>query len=126
MMPPSTPSNNPDMGPVLRKTTILVFPPSLILLIIHGIVSGKVVPALGLLPLAGSALLGLFLVYRDVLVGGGSPVRLTVPQVLIADTLLAATLFVVLVISWIVVSEDWDGGLVMLGTYCTVPLMMNV
>ncbi|KAL9108679.1 MAG: hypothetical protein Q9227_006625 [Pyrenula ochraceoflavens] len=123
-MPPS--SAQPDLGPILRKTTIVVFPPAFLLCLIHGIITNKAVPALGLIPLAGSALLGLFLLYRDKLAGGGSPIRLTFSQILIADTLLACVLFVILVISWIVVPDEYEGPPTMLGTYATVPLMINI
>jgi hypothetical protein len=111
----------------LRKLTIIVAPPGFILNLIHGIVSGKAFPALGLIPLAGSALLGASLLYRNKISYGGSPISLSPSNIIAVDFGLAALYFIFLIFSWIVVPHDgWDGGLVMLGTYGTVPLMVNV
>lgn len=109
----------------LRKTTILVFPPAFILCLIHGIISGIAVPALGLIPLFGSAILGSFLMYRDQITFSGSPISLTRAHVCACDFLLGVVLLIILIISWIVVTDSWDRGAIMLGTYATVPLMMN-
>lgn len=109
----------------LRKITILVGPPGFILNLIHGIISGKAFPAFGLIPLAGSALLGASLLYRDQISYGGSPISLSPSNIIAADSALAVLYFIFLIFSWIVV-PGWDGGQVMLGTYGTVPLMVNV
>lgn len=82
-------------------------------------------PALGLIPLGLSALLGVYLLYRDKVVGAGSPIQLTGQQILVADTLFSAADFIVLLLSWAAIPSDYDEGRVMLGTYSTIPLMVD-
>lgn len=84
------------------------------------------VPALGLIPLMLSSLLGAFLMYRDQISFGGSPIHLTRAQVCIADFCIAAFLMTILVLSWIFVTQTYRRGAIVLGTYATVPLMLNL
>lgn len=109
----------------LRKVTIFTFPPAFILCLIHGIISGQAVPALGLIPLFGSTVVGMFLMYRDQITFAGSPISLTRAHVCACDFVIGVVLLIILIISWIVVTKNWDRGAIMLGTYATVPLMMN-
>ena len=110
----------------LRKVTIFAFPPAFILCLIHGIIAEVAVPALGLIPMFASAVLGAFLMYRDKISFGGSPVSLTRAQVCLADFGLGVALIGILIPSWIIVPQSYPRGKVMLGTYATVPLMMNL
>lgn len=125
-MPPSlvTP---PHLMFFLRKSTVFSFAPAFILCIIHGIVAEMAVPALGLIPMFFSSLLGAFLMYRDQISFGGSPITLTRANILFADLALGTGLLLILILSWIFV-PGWrsDGGQVMVGTYATVPLMLNL
>ena len=113
---------------MLRKITIIAFPPGFILNLIHGIVSHKAFPALGLIPLAGSALLGASLLYRNKISYGGSPISLSPANILMIDFALAVLFLIFLIFSWVIVpGHDWsDPSEVMLGTYGTVPLMGNL
>jgi hypothetical protein len=112
----------------LRKVTVFTYPPAFILCLIHGIVSGCAVPALGLIPAFGSSLLGASLMYRDKVTFGGSPVIIQRGHVCVCDFILAVGLLIILIISWVVVPHfnRYEGSQIMLGTYATVPLMVNL
>ena len=125
-MPPQL-ALTPQLTLFLRKTTVFTFPPAFILCIIHGIVAECAVPALGLIPLFASAILGTFLMYRDKIAFGGSPVSLTRAHVCLADFGIGFALMAILIPSWIVVPQTYGNrGDIMLGTYATVPLMVNL
>ncbi|KAI8244503.1 hypothetical protein K4K57_004902 [Colletotrichum sp. SAR 10_99] len=111
---------------VLRKITIFAFPPAFIILLIHGIISNCAFPALGILPLAASAILGLFIIRRDLIAALGSPIQaLTPSNVFFADATLGIFHLVFLFISWALIRDPWDRGQIVLGTYGTVPLMLD-
>lgn len=111
---------------VLRKITIFAFPPAFIILLIHGIISNCAFPALGILPLAASAILGLFIIRRDLIAALGSPIQaLTPSNIFFADAALGIFHLVFLFISWALIREPWDRGQIVLGTYGTVPLMLD-
>lgn len=125
-MPPSL-TITPHVSLLIRKATVFTFPPAFIICLVHGLVSQIPVPALGLIPMFFSALLGAFLMYRDQITFGGSPITLTKANVLFADLTLGVSLLVILILSWIFVPvHRYHGGEVMLGTYATVPLMANL
>ncbi|KAF2095903.1 hypothetical protein NA57DRAFT_78678 [Rhizodiscina lignyota] len=116
----------PHLTFFLRKTTVFTFPPALILCVVHGIVAECAVPALGLIPLFASAVLGAFLMYRDKIAFSGSPISLTRAHVCLSDFGLGVALIAILIPSWIFVPQCWQHrGDIMLGTYATVPLMIN-
>ncbi|CAN8103997.1 unnamed protein product [Discula destructiva] len=110
----------------LRRITIFTFLPALILFIVHGVRSKYAFPALGLVPLAASAFLGLLLLHRDSVAGLGSPIQLlSASNVFFADTILAGSFLACLILTWIFLAEPWSTGVVILGTYCSVFLMVS-
>lgn len=112
---------------MLRRITIFSFPPAFIMLLIHGISSSKPFPALGLLPLAASAVIGSMLLYRERVVAGlGSPVQpLSASNIFFADVLLALWHLGFLIPTWVSLPRQWGEDAV-LGTYCSVFLMVNL
>jgi hypothetical protein len=123
-MPPSL-TTTPHVTLFLRKATVFVYPPAFILCLAHGIAAECAVPAVGLIPLFFSSLLGAFLMYRDKIAFGGSPITLTRAQICTSDLGIASALLLVLILSWIIMPEDYARRRVVLGTYATVPLMTN-
>ncbi|KAG9679334.1 hypothetical protein KCU99_g3088, partial [Aureobasidium melanogenum] len=105
---------------ILRTTTLIAFFPALGLLIPYGIVSTTTVPALGLIPAFFSATFSLL----------SLKVNFRWSQlVLYIDTSLAIFIFSILLPFWVLSAgrRRWEdgGGVVMLGTYGTVPLLMD-
>ena len=105
---------------VLRTTTIVTFLLAFALLIPYGVTTAAVLPALGLVPAFISAIL--------------SPLALnTSPRwtwfILCMDTFVAVFLFSILMPFFIITagSMSWlSNGTVMLGTYGSVPLMIDL
>jgi hypothetical protein len=104
----------------LRLATILSFAPAFPLCVAHGVVSHHAVPAVGLVPLAASAGVGIALLSRQ------SDRKLHPAAVLAADSVLAAALMVVLVFTWIEAPRSRDAGLSMLASYATMPLIVSL
>lgn len=106
---------------ILRTTTLISFFPALGLLIPYGIVSNTVFPALGLVPAFFSAILGLLS-----LMGNFRWSQLVVYM----DMFLAISILSILLPFWVLNAgrRQWwhSAGVVMLGTYGTVPLLMNL
>lgn len=104
-----------------------MFPPAFILSVFHGIGSGYAFPALGLLPLAGSALMGLSLIYRDKVAAFASPVQALSPSnIFLADGVLSISLLAVLIPTWVFLARPNDEDMIVLGTYCSVFLMASL
>ncbi|OLN95752.1 hypothetical protein CCHL11_02718 [Colletotrichum chlorophyti] len=119
----TSPSNNI----ILRRLTLFPFPPAFILLLAHGLASEQAFPALGILPLAASAVLALFILNRDVVAALGSPVQaLSESNVFWADVLLAALHLGFLIPSWILLIQPWRREQIVLGTYGTVFMMLDL
>lgn len=127
-MPPSAASPPTATTILLRKIAIYIFLPAFPLLLAHGIASGKALPALGLLPLAGSALLAALLLYRDRVAAIGSPIQsLSAANVFFADALLALTQLGMLIGSWVILTDTWrHNSELILGTYATVFMMVDL
>lgn len=119
-------SNSVPAQRTLRLVTLITFPPAFIMLLIHGILGGGAFPAVALIPLAISALLALYLLNPNAVTAGGSAITLADGHVVAIDLSLAIWLFVMCICSWINVPR-WrhDRGLVMLGTYGSVWVMVN-
>ncbi|GKT45270.1 uncharacterized protein ColSpa_05451 [Colletotrichum spaethianum] len=112
---------------VLRRLEIFAFPPAFILLIAHGIASECAFPALGLLPLAASAVLATFILNRDVVAAIGSPIQsLSESNIFWADCLLAIFHLSFLIPSWALLTQVWPDPLIALGAYCTVFMMFDL
>lgn len=126
---PTTTSPPTSTMALLRRITIFTFLPAFPLLLAHGIASGKAFPALGLLPLAGSAILAALLVYRDRVAAIGSPIQSLSPSnIFFADLLTGILLLAFLIGSWISLTNTrwYETPLIILGTYGTVFLMINL
>ncbi|KAL2878931.1 hypothetical protein SGCOL_005629 [Colletotrichum sp. CLE4] len=94
----------------LRRLEIIAFPPAFILLLAHGIASERAFPALGLLPLAASSVLGLFVLNRDAVAAIGSPIQaLSESNIFWADCLLAVFHLSFLIPSWILLTDSMRG-----------------
>ncbi|KAK2051601.1 hypothetical protein LY76DRAFT_674293 [Colletotrichum caudatum] len=91
---------------VLRKLTIVTFPPAFILLLIHSIITNCPFPALGILPLFASA-------------------ALSSSDVFFAGLFLAILHFIFLFVSWAIIQHPRNRDQIVLGTYSTVPLMID-
>jgi len=110
----------------LRLATVLSFIPAFPLCLVHGVISHEPVPAIGLLPLAFSAAMGIVLCQSP-----QRRSRVSHPAAIFtADVVLAAGLMVVLVFTWIVSphSRYWppsNASLSMLAAYATMPLLVN-
>lgn len=126
-MPPSNRLDGANSTVLLRKITIFTFPPACIMLILHGVLSQFAFPALCVIPHAASAVLGLFLLYRDRVASVGSPVQaLSAKSIFFADTIIAGTFFVFLILTFVFIAKPYDRGLVVLGTYSSLFMMVNL
>ncbi|UNI13358.1 hypothetical protein JDV02_000108 [Purpureocillium takamizusanense] len=133
MTPPN--STKPDsyiVARLLRYLSTATLPIGVALLVAHGVKTAHVVPALGLLPLTGSALLAIVSLRRQKTMAVWSPVhRIAAQTILIADFILGLLYLAVLIPSWITLSQrHWrdptNNSLVILGTYGTVLLLLNL
>jgi hypothetical protein len=104
----------------LRATCLVDFFPGITILLVQGILSKEVVPAIGILPLFFSAILGCFLISRAAMVKCNCQGLEGHPATLVVDMLIGIGLMVVVIITWVKM-KDW----VMLGTYGTVFLIIN-
>ncbi|KAF1815763.1 hypothetical protein P152DRAFT_455479 [Eremomyces bilateralis CBS 781.70] len=107
----------------LRLLTALTFIPAFPLCLAHGINSGRAVPAVGLVPLAGSAVFAIFLIQWKKQREDATPVH---PAILyVVDSVLATGLMIVLVYTW--VDLTWvTRSQTMLAAYATFPLLVNL
>ncbi|GKT61679.1 nucleosome binding protein [Colletotrichum tofieldiae] len=118
---------SPSSIVTLRRLEIFAFPPAFILLIAHGVASERAFPALGLLPLAASAVLAAFILNRDAVAAIGSPIQsLSESNIFWADCLLAVFHLAFLIPSWALLTQPWHEPLIVLGTYCTVFMMFDL
>jgi hypothetical protein len=110
----------------LRALSILTFPPAFLLLLIQGIISSRVLPALGILPLFFSSAFAVLLLANERKCGCQSSGLSGTPIHLVFDVLLGAALLVLLILTWVFLPHHYDGGMVMLGTYGTNFLVFNL
>ena len=109
----------------LRTLTIVSFAPGVTLTLIYSIVTHSAFPAISVIPLFGSAILGLALLHPNTISYGGSAISFSPINVLALDFSIAVLNLIFLIYAWITVPGRWGGGQVMLGTYSTVPQMLN-
>lgn len=106
---------------VLRTATFIAFFPALALLIPHGVIACIPIPALGLIPAFFSAVFSLFSLKSQSRFGH---------SVLYIDMFLAISLISILIPFWVLSASRWQwdqsAGGVMLGTYGTMPLLMDL
>jgi hypothetical protein len=117
----------------LRIVGAASFVPAFPLSIAHGVLSSSPVPAVGLVPLAFSASVGIFLISREAKAkqtsseeGAEGERQISPHPVLVfaVDAVLAAALMVVLVLTWI--RTAGPASLAMLAAYTTLPLFINL
>ncbi|KAI6898618.1 hypothetical protein KC318_g9414 [Hortaea werneckii] len=106
----------------LRSMLPIVWPIGFALLLAHGATQAVLLPVLGIIPMTFSSLTGLIHL-RGIL----DDFRLTT---LFLDFFCAAILFALLMPSWLVIARDYGyyygAGTIMLATYGTVPLMVQL
>ncbi|KAK8045915.1 hypothetical protein PG996_013979 [Apiospora saccharicola] len=128
-MPPAATQQKPSsVHAFLRRIAIAQYLFAWILLLAHGIAAEMALPALGLIPLTFSALLSGLLLHRDALSAAGSPIQtLSAQNVMFCDLAIAGLQLLVLVFSWIDLSNEWRHSMsqTILGTYGTVFLMLD-
>lgn len=96
------------------------------MLIIHGIGSGNAFPALGLLPLAVSTVFGSLLLFRDQVFASGSAIQaLTPTNIFYIDVVLAVWYLSFLIPTWVTLDEGYR-NMIVLGTYGSVFMMINL
>lgn len=110
----------------LRAISIITFPPGFLLLLICGIESGRVNPAISIIPLFFSSAFGVLLLANERKCGCQSSGLTGTPIHLVVDLLLGVGLLVCLILTWVFLPQSWHGGQVMLGTYCTNFLLVNL
>jgi hypothetical protein len=110
----------------LRALSILTFPPAFLILLIQGIISSRVLPALGILPLFFSSAFAALLLANEKRCGCQSSGLSGTPIHLVFDVLLGAALLVLLILTWIFMPQHYNGEMVMLGTYGTNFLIFNL
>ncbi|KAK6078070.1 hypothetical protein SCUP234_06444 [Seiridium cupressi] len=124
----------------LRIVAVASFLPAFPLLLAHGIVSHSAVPATGLVPLAFSASVSLFILLRRKKQSSSESEEAEPQQeaeaeessdgatqpvfVFAADVVLATALLIVLVFFWLK-SAQFNGQQATLATYATLPLLLN-
>ncbi|KAK8061760.1 hypothetical protein PG994_008126 [Apiospora phragmitis] len=113
----------------LRVVAIATFLPAFALCVAHGARSGRPVPVVGLVPLAFSSGLSIFLLVRQRRYNKKNKSKKKQAQprnpvlTFFADVVLAAALMVVLVFTWI--QTGGSAELAMLAAYATIPLLIN-
>lgn len=111
----------------LRRISIFTFLPASILLVLHGVLSNYAFPALGMLPQAGSALLGSLLLYRDQVMALGSPIRaVSSANIFFADFTLAVIYLSMLIPTFILLDQPRHDDMIILGTYGSVFMIINL
>ncbi|KAI6796922.1 hypothetical protein KC332_g16814 [Hortaea werneckii] len=106
----------------LRSILPIVWPIGFALLLAHGATQAVLLPVLGIIPMTLSSLTGL-IHFRGKLDGFGL-------TTLLLDFFCAAFLFALLMPSWLVIARSYGyrygAGTIMLATYGTVPLMVQL
>jgi hypothetical protein len=110
----------------LRAISIVTFPPAFLLLLIQGIASARVNPAISILPLFLSSAFSVFLLHNERPCGCQSAGLTGTPVHLVADLLLGTALLICLILTWVFLPRHYEGSLIMLGTYCTNFLGVNL
>ncbi|KAH7381190.1 hypothetical protein DE146DRAFT_728829 [Phaeosphaeria sp. MPI-PUGE-AT-0046c] len=118
----------------LRAVSLATFPPAFLILLIQGIASQQVNPAIGILPLFFSAAFSALLLVNEKRCGCQASGLTGTPIHLVFDLMLGIGLLVCLILDWVLMpkSSSWsrhdrgdNKGLVMLGTYGTNFLIVN-
>ncbi|KAF2259478.1 hypothetical protein CC78DRAFT_66489 [Lojkania enalia] len=112
----------------LRAIPLAIFAPAFLMLLIQGIASSRVNPAIGIIPLFFSAAYSAALLANEKKCGCQSSGLSGTPLHLVCDFALGVGTLVCLILTWIFLPHHtWEisGGLVMLGTYASNFLIIN-
>ncbi|KAF1850199.1 uncharacterized protein K460DRAFT_300978 [Cucurbitaria berberidis CBS 394.84] len=110
----------------LRAISLVAFPPAFIILLIQGIISGDVNPAIGILPLFFSSAFSALLLANEKKCGCQASGLTGTPIHLVFDVCLGVGLLVCLILDWVFMDDSHgESGMVMLGTYGTNFLICN-
>jgi hypothetical protein len=110
----------------LRAISLATFPPAFLILLIQGICTERVIPAIGILPLFCSSAFSALLLANEKKCGCQQSGLTGTPIHLVFDLMLAIGLLICLILSWIFMSNFDDGLAVLWGTYGTNFLMCNL
>ncbi|XPS73235.1 hypothetical protein M3J09_005385 [Ascochyta lentis] len=108
----------------LRAISLATFPPAFLILLIQGIISEQVNPAIGLVPLFLSSAFAALLLSNEKRCGCQAGGLTGTPFHFIFDFLIGTALLVCLILAWIFMGHHRDRG-VILGTYGTNFLICN-
>ncbi|KAF2193929.1 hypothetical protein K469DRAFT_617671 [Zopfia rhizophila CBS 207.26] len=109
----------------LRAICLATFPPGFLLLFVQGIASGRVNPAIGILPFFVSSAFSAFLLANEKKCGCQASGLTGTPVHIVFDLLIGIGLLVCLILTWVFLPRSGNEGMIMLGTYCTNFLIIN-
>jgi len=110
----------------LRAISLATFPPAFLILLIQGICTSRVNPAIGILPLFFSSAFAALLLANEKKCGCQASGLTGTPIHLVFDLMLGIGLLVCLILSWVFMANFDDGLGVMWGTYGTNFLICNL
>jgi hypothetical protein len=111
----------------LRALSLAIFPPAFLVLLIQGVASRNVNPAIGILPLFFSSAFSALLLANEKKCGCQASGLTGTPIHFFFDLTLGIALLVCLIIDWLCLSNGrTPRGLVMMGTYGTDFLLCNL
>lgn len=119
----------------LRALSLATFLPAFIILLIQGIISNDVNPAIGILPLFFSAAFSALLLANEKKCGCQASGLTGTPIHLVFDLVLGIGLLVCLILDWVIMpkTSGWrysnfgkEKAMVMLGTYGTNFMIVNL
>ncbi|KAF2117233.1 hypothetical protein BDV96DRAFT_490026 [Lophiotrema nucula] len=101
----------------LRAISIITFPPAFLVLLITGIVSEQVNPAIGILPLFFSSVYAIILLAHEKRCGCQNSGLTGTPLHLVFDFAIGLGLLICLILTWVHLPRAYPRGMIMLGTY---------
>ncbi|KAI8931745.1 hypothetical protein NX059_011386 [Plenodomus lindquistii] len=110
----------------LRAISLAVFPPAFLILLIQGIVSEDVNPAIGILPLFFSSAYSALLLANEKKCGCQASGLTGTPIHFICDVVLGLGLLVCLILDWVFMGGHHCGDAILLGAYGTNFLVCNL
>jgi hypothetical protein len=110
----------------LRAIALASFPPGFFILLIQGIVAGRVNPAIGILPLFFSAAFSALLLANERSCGCQASGLAGTPIHLVFDLIIGVGLLVCLILDWVLMTQRGSREMIMLGTYGTNFLICNL
>ncbi|KAF2848671.1 hypothetical protein T440DRAFT_470015 [Plenodomus tracheiphilus IPT5] len=109
----------------LRSISLAIFPPAFLILLIQGIISENVNPAIGILPLFFSSAYAALLLANEKQCGCAASGLTGTPIHFVCDVLLGVGLLVCLILDWVFMGGHRCGEAILLGAYGTNFLICN-